>query len=66
MILAVDIGNSNIVIGGMEGEKILFAAMAQMASDPERCQKWAEKATVRSWCFDFEAAYQGFSAVIDQ
>ena len=49
-----------------EGEKILFAAMAQMASDPERCQKWAEKATVRSWCFDFEAAYQGFSAVIDQ
>lgn len=26
MILAVDIGNSNIVIGGMEGEKIVFEA----------------------------------------
>ena len=26
MILAVDIGNSNIVIGGLEGEKILFEA----------------------------------------
>ena len=26
MILAVDIGNSNIVIGGMEGEQILFEA----------------------------------------
>lgn len=26
MILAVDIGNSNIVIGGVEGEKILFEA----------------------------------------
>ena len=26
MILAVDIGNSNIVIGGIEGEKILFEA----------------------------------------
>ena len=26
MILAVDIGNSNIVIGGMEGQDILFEA----------------------------------------
>ena len=26
MILAVDIGNSNIVIGGIDGEKILFEA----------------------------------------
>ena len=26
MILAIDIGNSNIVIGGVEGEKILFEA----------------------------------------
>jgi type III pantothenate kinase len=26
MILAVDIGNSNIVVGGMEGQKIVFEA----------------------------------------
>ena len=26
MILAVDIGNSNIVVGGMEGHKIIFEA----------------------------------------
>ena len=26
MILVVDIGNSNVVIGGVEGEKILFEA----------------------------------------
>ena len=26
MILAIDIGNSNIVIGGVEGDKILFEA----------------------------------------
>ena len=26
MILAVDIGNSNIVVGGMEGQKIIFEA----------------------------------------
>ena len=26
MILTIDIGNSNIVIGGVEGEKILFEA----------------------------------------
>ena len=31
MILAVDIGNSNIVLGGMEGERIVFEA--RMATD---------------------------------
>lgn len=32
MILAVDIGNTNIVLGGMEGERIVFEA--RMATDP--------------------------------
>ena len=31
MILAIDIGNTNIVLGGLEGEKILFEA--RMATD---------------------------------
>ena len=31
MILAVDIGNTNIVLGGMEGERIVFEA--RMATD---------------------------------
>ena len=31
MILAVDIGNTNIVLGGMEGEEILF--LERMATD---------------------------------
>lgn len=32
MILAVDIGNSNIVIGGMEGQKIIFEARVRTDS----------------------------------
>lgn len=34
MILAIDVGNTNIVLGGMEGERILF--QARIATDPHK------------------------------
>ena len=52
MILAVDIGNSNIVIGGVEGEKILFEA--RLRTDATK--------TSDEYCIDIKMILEVYSA----
>ena len=56
MILAVDIGNSNIVIGGMEEEKILFEA--RLRTDATK--------TSDEYCIDLKMILEVYSVRADQ
>lgn len=52
MILCVDIGNSNIVIGGVEGDKILFEA--RLRTDPTK--------TSDEYCIDLKMILEVYEA----
>ena len=44
MLLAIDIGNSNIVIGGIQDDKIVFEArIATIASRPPTSTAWRSR-----------------------
>ena len=52
MILCVDIGNSNIVIGGVEGDEILFEA--RLRTDPTK--------TSDEYCIDLKMILEVYEA----
>ena len=56
MILAIDIGNSNIVIGGVDGDEILFEA--RLRTDPTK--------TSDEYCIDLKMILEVYSHLDQQ